>query len=458
MTGDSVDIGNTPQASGVTVNNFTNPVTYDVVAEDGSINKYTVTVTNASASDKDITAYSLSGISMSISGTTITGTAPNGTDLKALVASFTTTGKTVKVGDTIQVSGTTANDFSDSKTVTYVVTAEDASTKSYTVTVTAASAAAGQIIADHTVVDKYNLIPQYYINEVKKMWINIPGESHSAAYRTGMTLLMNVDSKFAANVTERGTPGGATDQYVRVSRAVASAATAPVSWGYGTGEAVWYTWYAWPSGSQPAVKDRIKNHIQYCKNNNMNLAAIGFGWCWDTTWHNSPGGTSDSIFNVRWAGASEGGPDGDRIWGLDSDDYSLTQNRVSMDTYLNATEEYRLFAESIGALTKVIFTTGAIDGYTGESGYQRHLKYERIRNFAKADSDRILFDYADILCYSDAGVLNTATWNSHTYPIIHATNLGDGSVGHIGNAGALRLAKAQWWMLARIAGWDGVSQ
>ncbi len=30
-----------------------------------------------------------------------------------------------------------------------------------------------------------------------------------------------------------------------------------------------------------------------------------------------------------------------------------------------------------------------------------------------------------------------------------------GSIGHISNAGALRLAKAMWWMLARMAGWDG---
>jgi hypothetical protein len=33
----------------------------------------------------------------------------------------------------------------------------------------------------------------------------------------------------------------------------------------------------------------------------------------------------------------------------------------------------------------------------------------------------------------------------------------DSSIGHIGEVGAIRLAKAQWWMLARIAGWDGVS-
>jgi len=28
---------------------------------------------------------------------------------------------------------------------------------------------------------------------------------------------------------------------------------------------------------------------------------------------------------------------------------------------------------------------------------------------------------------------------------------------HIGQRGALRLAKAMWWMLARMAGWNGIS-
>ena len=47
-----------------------------------------------------------------------------------------------------------------------------------------------QIIADHTVVDKYDKIPAEYLALVKQMWVNIPGESHSSGYRKGMDLLM----------------------------------------------------------------------------------------------------------------------------------------------------------------------------------------------------------------------------------------------------------------------------
>jgi hypothetical protein len=60
----------------------------------------------------------------------------------------------------------------------------------------------------------------------------------------------------------------------------------------------------------------------------------------------------------------------------------------------------------------------------------------------------------------------TLNWTDHggtsrTYQVIHADNMkdlegnNDPSVGHIGERGALRLAKALWWMLARMAGWDG---
>jgi hypothetical protein len=316
---------------------------------------------------------------------------------------------------------------------------------------------ATQIIADHTIVDRYDDIPASYMAEVKKMMVSFPGESHSVAYRTGMTSLMGINANYAVNVSEGSTPQAPTDQYLRVNQSVRELGG---WWGTGSGEAHWYTWYAYPDAEKPAVKDRFKNHILYCHNNNFRLAAIGFGWCWDTTWHDSgwTSGTNtiDPVYQVHWDGSSKGGPDGITRWGLDDDDIALTGNRVTMNTYLNATEEYRLYAISIGAPTKVIFTTSPADGYTGENGYQRYLKHEHIRNFVKANPDRILFDYSDILCYDDDGTPNTTSWNGHTFPQITTTNLGDGKVGHIGAAGALRLAKAQWWMLARIAGWDGI--
>nr|HPM03947.1 T9SS type A sorting domain-containing protein [Candidatus Cloacimonadota bacterium] len=93
-----------------------------------------------------------------------------------------------------------------------------------------------------------------------------------------------------------------------------------------------------------------------------------------------------------------------------------------------------------------------------ETGYEKYLGYKQIRDSVRANSTRILFDYADILCYDDdSETPNTTTWSGNDYPIITTTNSLPEQTGHISNAGALRLAKAMWWMLSRIAGWDGSS-
>ncbi len=148
-TGASVKVGSTVQVSGATANNFTSPVIYTVTAADGSTASYTVTVTVAPSDNKAITAFSFA--SPPATGTidenakTIAMTVPFGTDVTALVATFTTTGASVKVGSTVQVSGTTANNFTSP--VIYTVTAADGSTASYTVTVTVALSSAKAITA-----------------------------------------------------------------------------------------------------------------------------------------------------------------------------------------------------------------------------------------------------------------------------------------------------------------------
>ena len=69
---------------------------------------------------------------------TIAITVPYATNAAHLVATFTTTGASVKVNSTVQESGNTANDFTNStiNPVIYTVIAADASTQDYKVTVT----------------------------------------------------------------------------------------------------------------------------------------------------------------------------------------------------------------------------------------------------------------------------------------------------------------------------------
>lgn len=264
-----------------------------------------------------------------------------------------------------------------------------------------------QIIADHSIVDDYEYIPQYYIDSVKKMWLSYAGESHSQAIRSGLTALETADATYAVNVTESGTPETYTDDYLRVSRATWGDYGNASGWIYGYGEEDWFT-------SAQAIS-RTKAGLTYATNNGFDLSVLGFGWCWDPA--------------------------------IDSPSEFLT--------YIEATKDYVDYvADSIP--TKVIFTTGTTDIYDGETGYNKYLGYEQIRDSVLADTTRILFDYADILAYDDDGGSTTTTWGAYTYPWITPTNLSpEAYSSHISAAGALRLAKAMWWMLARIAGWDG---
>ncbi len=145
--GASVAVGGTSQSTGSTVNNFTNVVTYTVTALDSSTQNYTVTVTGL-AGTKAISAFSFttaknsglaSNVTASISGTNITATFPYGTGVTALIPTFTTNGASVSVSGANQTSGTTTNSYSSS--VTYTVTAEDATTQNYSVTASITAAA-----------------------------------------------------------------------------------------------------------------------------------------------------------------------------------------------------------------------------------------------------------------------------------------------------------------------------
>ncbi len=149
-------------------------------------------------SEKNITAFSILGISGVIGEDTITLTVPDGTVLNSLVATFATTGQSVTVGEVVQVSGITPNDFST--TVMYTVVAEDSSTKTYTVnvSVTAAPIApANAIVADHTAASDFESIPENAINQAKaSLHIAYGHTSHGSQLITGMDALAAADNLY----------------------------------------------------------------------------------------------------------------------------------------------------------------------------------------------------------------------------------------------------------------------
>jgi hypothetical protein len=132
----NVQVNGAKQVSGVTSNDFSIPVTYRVFSPAGTENVYTVKVNVAPNTVRKITAYSLKGVAGTIDESTgaITVSLPPKSDTTSLKAAFSYIGASITARGEEQVSGTTANDFTNP--VTYRVTSESGSDRTYTVTVT----------------------------------------------------------------------------------------------------------------------------------------------------------------------------------------------------------------------------------------------------------------------------------------------------------------------------------
>ncbi|AIY14447.1 DUF5018 domain-containing protein [Cellulophaga baltica] len=126
--------GNTLNPDTGTAQDFTNPITYTVTADNLETQEYSVTVIVPTLSDtKDITSFSIDGVAGIISGTTIMVTLPAGTDVSSLTPAV------IHDGNTVNPDTGIAQDFTSP--VEYTVTAADGSIQIYTVTVSLATPA-----------------------------------------------------------------------------------------------------------------------------------------------------------------------------------------------------------------------------------------------------------------------------------------------------------------------------
>jgi hypothetical protein len=105
---------------------------------------------------------------------------------------------------------------------------------------------------------------------------------------------------------------------------------------------------------------------------------------------------------------------------------------------------------------KFIYMTGHLDG-TGLTG-TLYASNNQIRNYCNANN-KILFDFADVESYDPDGNYypdesDACQWCSNWCSAHDCPNCGDCAHSHCFNC--YQKGKAFWWMMARIAGWDGV--
>lgn len=128
--GATASVGGTQQISGTTPNDFSSPVTYTVESGTATSQNWTVTVTEAPLlnDEKDIITFSIPeqiwGATINYTNHTVELNVSDGTNLTNLTPSFSLSqGAEAYIGGTLQESGITANDFTN--TVTYSVNAEN---------------------------------------------------------------------------------------------------------------------------------------------------------------------------------------------------------------------------------------------------------------------------------------------------------------------------------------------
>ncbi|MFO7946070.1 MAG: hypothetical protein R6V19_04565 [Armatimonadota bacterium] len=130
-------------------------------------------------------------------------------------------------------------------------------------------------------------------------------------------------------------------------------------------------------------------------------------------------------------------------------------SKAQTQAYLDAMDELQQAHPNV----VFVYMTGNAQAWHGhhsykddKGGYTRYVRNEQIRQYCRV-RNKPLYDFADIESWY-GGRQATSTYQGNTFPREH-DHFNRKERAHTSNENCLNKAKAFWWLLARIAGWQG---
>lgn len=293
--------------------------------------------------------------------------------------------------------------------------------------ITAPAWAQDAVIIDHKCT-KLEAVPDYWVEQAKLTFFGSYGHtSHGSQIVTGMNLINTAD----------GGPGG-------------TGYNCPSCNDYECGTCFYdfcddYYYYRYGTGNDPAPAGTLSffnTRMGGDLGHNGDLT-------WEATTRSHLGGYGSSRNLIMWS------------WcGGVSDN-----TEAGINIYLNAMNQLEIDYPNV----TFIYMTGHLDG-GGETG-NLHIRNNQIRAYCR-DNDKVLFDFADIESYNpdwdyflDLGATDSCAYSGGNWATqwcdAHAgselcTACTDCAHSHCLNCNLK--GRAFWWMMARLAGWEGPAQ